>query len=308
MRKYILKIMLVICIFLNMKDSQLLSQNYNIEGKNLNILEGSLLGCQGFFSVFLMSLGALDVYDKNPETGLWINLNNGLYYKATQGPNWWEYYFAPVLFVPSYNWTLHTYDIHEITHLALGALFEMSRKRGYELIKKYIHVKPEILNEVDSFISSHFCDSYVIGIHYRGTDKVELELDRLSFEDAVLAIEKEIEAIPSNKKNDFCLFVATDEATFLEYIKNKFKCRVIYTNATRSHNGSGVHWQHPDNYLKGKEALLDCLLLSRCHCLLHTESNLSLIAEYFNPYIPSHLLKTCWRVHGWEELSKKRPG
>jgi hypothetical protein len=44
------------------------------------------------------------------------------------------------------------------------------------------------------------------------------------------------------------------------------------------------------NYRKGREALLNCLLLSRCSALIRTASTLSGWASIFNPELPVTML------------------
>src|SRR5262245_56558733 len=45
-------------------------------------------------------LGALYKYEKGDFAGLEINLNSGFYFDPAIGPNWWNYYFAPISLGP----------------------------------------------------------------------------------------------------------------------------------------------------------------------------------------------------------------
>lgn len=272
------------------------SQNF------LFILEGKVAQ-SGMFSVFLMAIGALDYHEKHPGSGILIDLDSGLYHDATVGSNWWNYYFEPIAIYPTDQWENYKFNLREVVALAYDSLFEMSRKRGSELVKKYVKVRPEILSEMDTFINTYFSEKYVIGIHYRGTDKVR-EVERLPYESMVAAIDEAIEEIPIDKKDNYCLFIATDESGFLKYIESKYTCPVIYIDAHRSNNQKPVHYSKFDNYLIGKEALMDCLLLSRCHLLIRTESNLSYASGFFNPSVPVRLLKTHFHKVHLEKRSK----
>ena len=58
-------------------------------------------------------------------------------------------------------------------------------------------------------------------------------------------------------------------------------------------NNNPVHYFNPKNvspYKLGKEAVIDCLLLSKCNHLIRTSSCLSLVSEYFNPQLTDTLL------------------
>lgn len=47
----------------------------------------------------------------------------------------------------------------------------MPRETGHAILKKYFHVKAELQANIDDFAAREFGNNYVIGIHYRGTDK-----------------------------------------------------------------------------------------------------------------------------------------
>ena len=58
----------------------------------------------------------------------------------------------------------------------------------------------------------------------------------------------------------------------------------------RSVDGTPIDVIQGDNWNKGRDAVLDCLLLSRCDVLVRTASNLGLCAAFFNPRLPVVLL------------------
>jgi hypothetical protein len=53
------------------------------------------------------------------------------------------------------------------------------------------------------------------------------------------------------------------------------------------------------NYRKGQEALINCLLLSRCSTLIRTTSFLSAWASIFNPGLPIVLLNEPYAKSLW---------
>src|SRR5690606_5139345 len=116
------------------------------------------------------------------------------------------------------------------------------RERDYNLIKKYIHPKPFIEKKVERFVQKKFGDTFTIGVHYRGTDKMRLEAPYVAYEKMLGVIQK---TMKKHKKETLidkcCIFIATDEESFLNYIKSKFTCPIFYTKSTRSKDGTPIH-------------------------------------------------------------------
>ena len=161
----------------------------------------------------------------------------------------------------------------------------MPKATPAQVNKKYIRIKPHIQQKIDAFAVQYFLDCYMIGIHYRGTDK-DKEAPRVAYETVFKEIEKHI---PQEKP--YSLFIATDEVDFLEQAKKRYLNRVVALEAHRSDSqGVGVHFVNKNKYILGEEALMDAYLLSKCDLLIRTSSNLSLWSTYFNPDLPVILL------------------
>jgi hypothetical protein len=86
------------------------------------------------------------------------------------------------------------------------------------------------------------------------------------------------------------IYVATDDANFLKYMIPLYPKHIIYNEFVRSNDNSPLHYgfdnKYQSNYQKGEEALLDCLLLSKCNFLIRPWSSLSIIADHFSPKMP----------------------
>ena len=150
------------------------------------------------------------------------------------------------------------------------------------IIDKYIHPKQHIINKIDHFVENNFKSLFIIGVHYRGTDK-QHEAPRVLYKEVKNKVKQEIKQL----KADYKIFVATDENAFVEYMKMVFPNKICYrSNAIRSDNRQPVHKRHQDQYKCGEDAVLDCILLSRTNLLIRTSSTLSLWSTYFNPDIP----------------------
>lgn len=240
---------------------------------------------QGLFSVFFTIASYLDRYDRGELAGVHVDLGNqGLYYERAKGYNWWEYYCEPLKIGASLTPNSNIEKSSGLTanHIAFECEQKLSKDRLVELQRKYIKIKPAILQKVDNFIMDKFQDNFVIGIHFRGTDKFS-EATHVSYE----RVAKEVEDFI--KRNDFkkpVLFIATDEQAFLDYMQQQFPGKIIAQDCCRSQDGNKIHVHNPKPYEHGKEAVIDCLILSRCNVLFRTSSNLSLWSTYFNPDLP----------------------
>jgi hypothetical protein len=136
---------------------------------------------------------------------------------------------------------------------------------------------------VDSYVRDHFSEHFVIGVHYRGTDKWT-DAGRVPYADVSAAIGRVAESVAGSR---YRIFVATDELAFLEYMTALYPGRLLYRPMFRSADGRPIDVVNKDgNYKRGEDAVMDCLLLSRCQYLVRTASNLSLCSTLFNPLLP----------------------
>lgn len=237
----------------------------------------------GLFSVFNTVIGCLYVYEHQKWDGLKIDFQDqGLYYDKNYGPNWWEYYFEPINLGSVDNVTLRKIPTGILLDFTLFAQFTLSRLEASKLIKKYIRLNKHIKKKIDDFFDTHFKGYYIIGVHYRGTDKI-CEAPHVPYEKVFYKLEH---LIRNSKKNNIKIFVATDDAIFFEFIKNKFPDKVFGIDAIRSHNNKPIHFsESTQNYKKGEDAVIDCILLSKCQLLVRTASCLSDCSMCFNPNI-----------------------
>ena len=73
-------------------------------------------------------------------------------------------------------------------------------------------------------------------------------------------------------------------------MRAEFPGMLSYRNMFRSVDGNPTHWRDISNHDKGEDAVIDCLLLSRCQFLIRSASNLSVCSTFFNPELPQKLL------------------
>lgn len=86
----------------------------------------------------------------------------------------------------------------------------MTRQEVNRIINEYIIFKPFIWNEVDQFVKDFFEGNFVIGVHYRGTDK-KSEAPRVPYEVVAQCV---LEQMGTLKNSNVIIYVATDEVKF----------------------------------------------------------------------------------------------
>ena len=246
----------------------------------------------GYFSNFFQAVGFLHIARKNKQQ-VAIQFDQGPYLDPERPEkSWWSYFFETS---KSSNWqeameqaseqSVHIIDSRETLDVVSRMASRFERYAGHQLVSEFV-LKKEIADAVMAFKEIHFAGNFVIGLHYRGTDKVKdgLEANRVDYR----AIDETIDAI-SSLDIPFRLFVATDEESLIHHLDGRANFEPLYTNSQRSHSGKPVHFSESrqSNYQLGFDALLDALLLSECDFLLRTESNLSKASEFFNPTLKS---------------------
>jgi len=243
----------------------------------------------GLFCELAAVLGALEHYErwKNHYAGFRVDFaDHGLYYDPEAGPNWWEYYFEPIDIGYPDNAAAMTVGRWQHDAFAVKVERRMSRPAAAAILDRHVRVKTLLREQVDSYTRENFDGRFVIGIHYRGTDKHE-EAPRIPYADVENAVR---EAIARAGAGQYGLFIATDEQHFLDHMLGRYPGKVLYREVLRSADGKPPHKTGGNGLKKGADAVIDCLLLSRCDFLVRTASDLSLCATFINPELPQVLL------------------
>jgi hypothetical protein len=237
----------------------------------------------GFFSLFFQVVGALD-FCRTLKLTLHLEFNEGPYAEDGYGNNWWLYYFQQDTF--PFNRKQYNRNPIFVKSLPQQIYFSnlghaMPAEKAYRICRS-IGILPRIEEKAAQFVKDHFTDKCVIGVHYRGTDKVigaKKEALRVPYDYVA-------NTVTNTSLSDQGIFVATDEAQFLAMMKKAFGKRVVSYDAIRSNSGVAPHLNHcyKCGFRLGEDALMDCLILSKTNLLLRTESNLSHACRCFNPY------------------------
>ena len=176
--------------------------------------------------------------------------------------------------------------ISSIIELNLGKDYDtiLNIELAAYLIHKYLAVKQDVLSEVESFCHQHFANRRVLGVHYRGTDKTK-ESPVVPYDTVKRNIEHYLKLRPETDS----VFIASDDINFIENMERASVGRsIIYRNdSLRSRDGNSIHESADTNkYEVNRDAIVNCLLLSRCDALLKTASILSGWSKLFNPKLP----------------------
>ena len=243
------------------------------------------------------------------------------FYDRNRGDNTWDYYFEPVagytyddiracladpgnplelddlvFLTVEEAWYLHLEEPDSVFNYPYGyyqhkadydaGWYERQRDKAHDILSRYVRIKPHIQAEVDDFVERFF-DRPVLGLHLRGTDKgtagASPHLMRIiPPEDYFPFVDRYTE-----EHGPCRIFVATDQVQFLERVRARYGDRVVALDAIRT-SGAFNAFQTPDdkNYVKGREVLIDCLLLSHCDSLLKCSSAVGEYATYFNRNLP----------------------
>ena len=174
------------------------------------------------------------------------------------------------------------------------------RREAKIIIDGFIRPRAYILQKVDDFFARHMAGHQLIGVHARGTDatsKQELRPFRqgsLVLSRYVAEIERLLDVQPKAK-----IFMASDDQSSLNYLVKAFGPRVIAHESVRHHGGAAAG-QGPTGWImpayiardrdvaakNGEDAVIEYLLLSRCHYLVHNGSSLARTVLLNAPRLP----------------------
>jgi prolyl oligopeptidase PreP (S9A serine peptidase family) len=159
--------------------------------------------------------------------------------------------------------------------------------RANELFDRHLKIDQTILTEVDDYVMRNFKDTRVLGVHYRGTDKVG-EAPRFSEDLLILEIERYLHKYSFNK-----VFISTDEQKVLEKLTNRFgNVNVLFRqDVFRSNDGDQIHRKlaNPKEIIN-RDAITNILLLSRTDFLIKTASIMSDCCFIVNPKLKCKVL------------------
>jgi hypothetical protein len=227
------------------------------------------------------------------------------YVDRRHGPNWFDYFFTNLQLSDEDATKIRRGEIpicriEGMRQLGLPADYDqqLNLEIATHLVQKYIGIQQSVRQRVDAFAEHHFDDRIVLGVHYRGTDK-RAEAPAVPY---VRVKDTINDYLKYNSECD-CLFVSSDEESFVDFIEKEFRDRlavVYHDDHERSTSQIAVHRSKSgDPFRKGEEAVVNCLLLSKCRALIKTASFLSGWSKLFNPDLPVQLLNPPFERQLW---------
>ena len=189
------------------------------------------------------------------------------------------------------------------------------RREAKAIVDGFIRPRAYLLQKVHTFFARHMAGHHLIGVHARGTDATSKQEVR-PFRQGSLVLPRYVDEIerllavqPRAK-----IFAATDDQSSLDHLVRVFGPRVIAYESVRHHGGAAAG-QGPTGWImpayiaqdrdvaakNGEDAVIEYLLLSRCHHLVHNGSSLARTVLLNAPRLPH----TNTHRKGISELGKR---
>jgi len=236
----------------------------------------------GLFSYVMQVMQNLSAIE-GTEHKLYIKFDKYmLYLDARAGKNVWDYYFKQ-------PFTFTAEDI--LNHGKEEVIFLENKKatrfpfiarpvsidvdRGRQICKKYIEVKPHILDKVNNFCSINFNGKKYFSIHRRGTDHYK-DAPILDLKDYFIAADK--------KFNEYEYgLICSDELSSINAFKKRYGNKIKFYDSIRSDGPAGIHYSNglQAPYKMGEDVLIESILMSKSDHIIKTVSAVSTFAVYF---------------------------
>jgi len=182
---------------------------------------------------------------------------------------------------------------------------DVLRQEASTIIREYVRPRDYIRKKAEGFYRCHLAGRRVIGVHIRGTDAVSRDEVR-PHRQGSLRLWKYAEALHHlvREQPDACILVATDAQSSLDFVKSAFGDKVVSYDCLRHQQGPAAG-KGPTGWIlpayiagdrasaaqNGDAAVVEYLLLSRCHYLVHNGSSLArtvLLNEPALPHLNTH--------------------
>ena len=159
------------------------------------------------------------------------------------------------------------------------------RRYMKQLIDTFAAPRSDILDQVEILRQSQLPTQNVIGVHVRRTDVLTGSEERRT-----QPVSNFVRAVDGwlTQHSDGLVFLATDDTSVVAEFQAHFGDRLRYQDAVRSSDGKSIHGHYDGGlnvspYQKGREALVDALILSKTCFLIRCFSFLTNYTLCINP-------------------------
>jgi len=163
--------------------------------------------------------------------------------------------------------------------------FPQIRELVKQIIDKHIHIKKDIIDEVNTFTDRHF-STYTIGMHIRGQGALDAQRSetrmtqegkiQIPYQEYFSEAHRVLKKRPESK-----ILVCSDSSAVVDHVLSEFGEKVITFDAVRTIKGE-MHAlknkiddsnQPIDAYTLGKDVLVEALLLAKTNYFISGRSN-----------------------------------
>lgn len=160
-------------------------------------------------------------------------------------------------------------------------------------------IKPELVREAFDFVVNNFGPRLAIGALVRAhTHRGEQRSDRSQtlqeYADAIMGYYAAVaDKYPPAKVETPVLYVMAGNTETIDWFKqNMLRCEVVAHPATKRLATRDIdrHLSEPQTLADARQAMLETMILSLCHAMVHPISNIATAAAYMNPNLECILL------------------
>ena len=180
------------------------------------------------------------------------------------------------------------------------------RKFFNKVVVDHIKLRDVVQGKIEQFANEHFSGAPRIGVHMRGCDDaktikgIKTRRTRRRYLDRLIDYYvSKIKEITKTYDDNVQIFIASDYQYCVDRISGMLGLDVITYDSFRSNNGhifntnqsilTKMCVDHREYEVigpqRGEEAIIECMLLSKCNYFFKSVSNFSSAVLYFNPNI-----------------------
>lgn len=209
-------------------------------------------------------------------------------YEETLGGSYsnpWQYYFKPVSSLSSQDVLNSEFCLESSLGFPSGYPRKMlvSQVQALrDIAEKHLKPVDEIQRDVNAAYQQLASDGPVLGVHFRGQEQKTTPYHPLSPTSWQIfaAIDRALD------QHGFArIFLATEDLDSLETLRARYGGRIMSLPHFRTRSPVNAYRINPRSmhrYLLGREILTDTFILSRCHGLVSSTSNVTEIARAIN--------------------------